>query len=67
MKKSDLILPIIASIGVGAVTFFTMSKNNNSVSKTMENVAPMISNLSSESSEQQDENNHNSLGPHGMS
>lgn len=64
MKKSELILPLLASIGVGAATFYTMSKNNSSVSKTVESVAPILTNLTNDSS-----NNTESetLGPHGMS
>ena len=64
MKKSDLILPLLASIGVGAATFYTMSKNNGSISKTVENVAPMLSNLSNEAGENDDSGR---LGQHGMS
>lgn len=64
MKKSDLIVPLLTSLGIGAATFYTMSKNNNSVSKTVENVAPILSNLNDDSS-QHDEKE--TLGPHGMS
>jgi hypothetical protein len=66
VKKSDLILPLLASIGVGAATFYTMSKNNGNIAKTVENVAPMLSNLTNTSSS--NENNHTGqLGQHGMS
>jgi len=64
LKKSDLILPLLASIGVGAATFYTMSKNNNSLTKTVENVAPMLSNMTGQSSQN---NESETLGPHGMS
>ncbi|HZW68360.1 MAG TPA: hypothetical protein VFF20_07120 [Pseudogracilibacillus sp.] len=64
MKKSDLIVPLLTSLGIGAATFYTMSKNNNSVSKTVENVAPILSNLNGDSSEHEEKE---TLGPHGMS
>lgn len=66
LKKSELILPIIASIGVGAAAYYTMSKNNSSISKTVENMAPLLSNLSNSSNSNQNENTEK-LGPHGMS
>lgn len=66
LKKSELILPLLASIGVGAATFYTMSKNNGSISKTVENVAPLLSNLSNESNQNQNSES-GSLGQHGMS
>lgn len=64
MKKSELILPLLASIGVGAATFYTMSKNNGSITKTVENVAPILTNLTNDSSSH---NESETLGPHGMS
>lgn len=66
LKKSELILPLLASIGVGAATFYTMSKNNGSISKTVENVAPLLSNLSNESNQNKNSES-GSLGQHGMS
>ena len=65
MKKTDLIIPLLTSIGIGAATFYTISKNNNSVSKTVENIAPILSNLTESSSSNQTESE--TLGPHGMS
>lgn len=67
MKKTDLILPLLASIGVGAATFYTMSKNDNSMSKTVENIAPMLSNLADSSTNEQEKSEVETLGPHGMS
>lgn len=64
LKKTDLILPLLASIGVGAATFYTMSKNNGSVSKAVESVAPILTNLTDEST---NDNESQTLGPHGMS
>ena len=47
MKINDIWLPLIASIGVGAATFYTMSKSDKPMSKAVENVSPMLSNLTS--------------------
>lgn len=65
MKRSDLWLTLLASIGVGAATFYTMSKNNTSLSQTVKNIAPMLSNMNSQSSN--DTQQLGSLGQHGMS
>lgn len=66
VKKNDWILPLLASIGVGAATFYTMSKNNGSIAKTVESMAPMLSNLTNGTSSNQNDQS-GQLGPHGMS
>ncbi len=74
MKKSEMLLPLLASIGVGAVTFYSMSKNDNSLAKTAQEVAPMLStltdqqgNTSSHSNVSNGKEESQTLGPHGMS
>lgn len=47
MNKSDILLPLLASIGVGAATFYTMSKTNQPLDKAMETVSPIITDLTS--------------------
>ncbi len=70
-KKTELILPLLASIGVGAVTFYSMSKNNNSLAKTAQEVAPILSTMTdqstSSSNQQSAQQDAQTLGPHGMS
>lgn len=46
MQKSGIWLPLIASIGVGAATFYTMSKNNQNLGQTMQKVLPFVSGMS---------------------
>lgn len=58
MQRNTMWLPLIASIGVGAVTYYAISKNNHSVGQTFQKVMPYISQMS---------NNSGQLGPNGMS
>lgn len=39
-------LSLIASVGVGAVTYYAMSKKNNSISQTIQKIAPFVSEMS---------------------
>ncbi len=38
-------LPILASIGVGAAAYYTISRNNHSVRQTMQKVLPFVSQM----------------------
>ncbi|MGM8365881.1 hypothetical protein ACLIBG_10435 [Virgibacillus sp. W0181] len=60
MQKNSMWLPLVASIGVGAVTYYTISKNNHSIGQTFQKVIPYVSQMSSTSGSGQ-------LGPYGMS
>lgn len=59
MQNNGMWLPLIASIGVGAVTYYTISKNNHSIGQTFQKVMPYVSQMSGGNSGQ--------LGPYGMS
>ncbi|GEM_PF-4421324 len=51
MKKNGIWLPLIASIGVGAATFYSMSRNNNQgVDQLMQQFVPGNSTNSDSSS-----------------
>lgn len=39
-------LPIIASVGVGAATYFTMTKNNQNLGQTVQKVLPFVTAMS---------------------
>ncbi|MEI3606138.1 hypothetical protein SPD48_10575 [Pseudogracilibacillus sp. SE30717A] len=77
MKKSDMWLTILASIGVGAAAYYTISKSDKPMSKAIESVTPMLSGMSgsgmSGMTQNKNEsyenagNNSGMLGPHGMS
>ena len=45
MQKNEVWLPLIASVGVGAATFYTMTKNNQGMGQTMQQMVPFISNM----------------------
>lgn len=40
-------IPLIASVGVGAATYYTLSKKNQTIGQTMEKVLPFVSEMSS--------------------
>lgn len=61
MNKSNIWIPLLASLGVGAATFYTISKNNEPIGQTLQKVVPVLSNMTGNS------NNTNQLGPYGMS
>lgn len=60
MDKSNMWLPLAASVGVGIATYYTVSKNHQSIGQTMQKVLPIVSQMSSDESSQQS-------GPQGMS
>lgn len=62
MDKNNIWIPLIASIGVGAATFYTMSKNNESIGQTLQKVVPVLSNVAGGNNQQT-----NQFGPYGMS
>ncbi|WP_405100498.1 hypothetical protein [Oceanobacillus sp. FSL H7-0719] len=40
MKRNGIWLPLLASIGVGAATFYSMSKNNQGLDQMMQQFMP---------------------------
>ncbi|CDQ39265.1 MULTISPECIES: hypothetical protein [Virgibacillus] len=72
MQKNGVWLPIIASVGVGAATYYTMTKNNQNLGQTMQQMIPFVSqmtnsNNSSGNSGNTSTSNSQQLGPYGMS
>lgn len=61
MNKNNIWIPLLASLGVGAATFYTISKNNEPIGQTIQKVVPVLSNMAGGT------DNTNQLGPHGMS
>lgn len=62
MKRNGIWLPLIASIGVGAATYYSMSRNNQGISQVMQQFMPGLSGNNTNSS-----NKSGMLGPFGMS
>ncbi|WP_188456483.1 hypothetical protein [Virgibacillus oceani] len=69
MQKNAMWLPLIASVGVGAATFYTMTKNNQGFGQTMQNMIPFVSQMGGANANAGNSNGGNSqkLGPYGMS
>lgn len=73
MNKSDMWITLLASVGVGAAAYYTISKSNKPVDKAIESVMPMFSGMNSNQGSQGNQGNQSShndtqtLGPHGMS
>ncbi len=44
--KNQNWLPIIASLGVGAATYYTMTKKNQGLGQTVQKVLPFVSAMS---------------------
>lgn len=51
MDKSNMWLPLIASIGVAAATFYTITKTSNPADKALETVSPILTDLTSTNSQ----------------
>lgn len=65
MNKSDMWLTLLASVGVGAAAYYTISKSNKPVEKAIENITPMLTNMNT--SNNQGNNSSTDMGTHGMS
>jgi len=64
--KKDMWIAVLASLGVGAAAYYTISKSDNPVNKAMQSVAPMLNdangnnNLSNSNTNQNMSNNQDS-------
>ncbi|WP_174614089.1 hypothetical protein [Virgibacillus ihumii] len=47
MQKNQMWLPLIASVGVGAATYYTMTKNNQNLGQTMQKMVPFVTQMNS--------------------
>lgn len=61
MQKNNVWLPIVASVGVGAATFYTMTRNNQNLGQTVQKMLPFMTGGSNAG------NNTGKMGPFGMS
>lgn len=52
MQKNGIWLPLLASIGIGAATFYTMSKNNQNLGQTIQKVVPFVSGMTGNNTSQ---------------
>lgn len=58
MDKSNVWLPLAASVGVGIATYYTVSKNHQSIGQTVQKVLPIVSQMSSGSNAEQAGSQH---------
>ncbi len=45
MQKNNMWIPLITSVGVGAATFYTLSKNNHGMEATLQKVMPFLTQM----------------------
>lgn len=63
-------IAIAASLGVGAATFYSMSKSQKPLDKAVENVTPVLTNMTGNNESQQSNQKSSTtetMGPFGMS
>ncbi|RDW18313.1 hypothetical protein CWR48_12085 [Oceanobacillus arenosus] len=66
MDKNGMWLPLIASVGVGAATFYTMTKNDQGLGQAVQSMLPFMSNMGG-NSHKSNNNKSGNLGTYGMS
>jgi len=45
MQKNNMWIPLLTSVGVGAATFYTLSKNKSGMEDALQKVMPFISQI----------------------
>ncbi|MFB4170150.1 hypothetical protein [Virgibacillus sp. JSM 102003] len=45
MQRNDMWIPLLASLGVGAATYYSMTKNNQNFGQTMQKMMPFVSQM----------------------
>lgn len=46
MKRNGMWLSLIASVGVGAATYYAMSRKEHTISQAIQKIAPIVSEMS---------------------
>ncbi|HEU5139335.1 MAG TPA: hypothetical protein VFT51_05130 [Bacillales bacterium] len=46
MRQKGMWLPLMASVGIGAAAYYSMTKNGRSMGKTMQQMVPFVSSMS---------------------
>ncbi len=64
MERNNNWIPLLASVGIGAATFYSMKRSNRDLGQTVQKMLPLVSQISNMNMEQTDSQ---TLGPHGMS
>ncbi|MFC3040167.1 hypothetical protein ACFOGI_07865 [Virgibacillus xinjiangensis] len=45
MQRNGMWLPLIASVGVGAATYYTMTRNDQNFGETMQKMIPLVTQM----------------------
>ncbi|GGP14266.1 hypothetical protein [Oceanobacillus neutriphilus] len=64
MEKNSIWLPLVASVGIGAATFYSMTSQQQNVGQALQQAAPFFSSKQKSNSAKKDPE---TLGPFGMS
>ncbi|MFD1066820.1 hypothetical protein [Oceanobacillus locisalsi] len=64
MEKNAIWLPLVASVGIGAATFYSMTSQQQNVGQALQQAAPFFSSKQNAASGKKDAE---TLGPFGMS
>ena len=64
MQNNGVWIPLIASVGVGAATFYSMTKHNQNLGQTMQQMIPLVAQMNGGNSggQQQQQMNANNGG-----
>ncbi|GIO24989.1 hypothetical protein [Oceanobacillus sp. J11TS1] len=65
MEKNSIWIPLIASVGVGAATFYSMTSQQQNLGQALQQAAPFFSSKQNQSAGKDD--GSGKLGPFGMS
>lgn len=58
MNNNNIWVPLLASVGVGAATYYTMTRHNQGFGQTMQKMLPIVSEMTNMNSETQIFNSH---------
>ncbi|MBP1968942.1 hypothetical protein J2Z83_001036 [Virgibacillus natechei] len=50
MQNNGMIIPIIASVGVGAATYYAMTQNNQNFGQAMQKMIPVVTQMNGDGS-----------------
>lgn len=51
LQQQKIWIPLIASVGVGAATFYSMTKNGKGMGQTMQQMVPFVASMGGQSSQ----------------
>ncbi|GEN32496.1 hypothetical protein HNQ35_002823 [Cerasibacillus quisquiliarum] len=58
MDNNNIWVPLLASVGVGAATYYTMTRQNQGFGQTMQKMLPLVSEMTNMKNDSQTFNSH---------